>query len=118
MHEFVVSASQLKKKTGASAGDVAKAILDSGMHSPTTYFPLIVPEALMVEPTETESVENLEAYASTLNKISKLASDNPSAVKDSPKNTSVGRLDEYKASHPSSMILNWNEILKENMKAD
>ncbi|MGI0091949.1 MAG: aminomethyl-transferring glycine dehydrogenase subunit GcvPB, partial [Nitrososphaerales archaeon] len=72
-HEFVVSASPLKKKTGVSAGDVAKAILDFGMHSPTTYFPLIVNEALMVEPTETEPLENLEAYAKALNKISELS---------------------------------------------
>jgi len=118
MHEFVVSASPLKKKTGVGAGDVAKAILDSGMHSPTTYFPLIVPEALMVEPTETETLENLEAYASTLNKISKLASENHAAVTDSPKNTSIGRLDEYKASHPGSMILNWNEFDTKDTKAD
>ena len=118
MHEFVVSASPLKKKTGVSAGDVAKAILDSGMHSPTTYFPLIVPEALMVEPTETETLENLEAYASTLNRIAKRSSENPSDVTNSPKNTSIGRLDEYSASHPGSMILNWNEIGREKAKAD
>ncbi len=118
MHEFVVSASPLKKKTGINAGDVAKAILDYGMHSPTTYFPLIVPEALMAEPTETETMESLEAYASNVNRISKLASENPKDITDSPKNTSVGRLDEYRASYPSTMILNWNEIGKEMAEAD
>lgn len=118
MHEFVVSATPLKRKTGVSAGDVAKAILDSGAHSPTTYFPLIIPEALMIEPTETESLQNLEAYAATLNEIAKLASENQSAVKDSPKNASIGRLDEYRASHPGSMILNWNEIPEENSRTD
>jgi len=112
MHEFVVSALPLKKKTGVSAGDVAKAILDSGMHSPTTYFPLIVPEALMVEPTETETVENLEAYARVLNEIASTASSNTKSVIDSPKNTSIGRLDEYQASHPASMILSWKKIPK------
>jgi glycine dehydrogenase subunit 2 len=111
-HEFVVSASPLKKRTGVSAGDVAKAILDQGMHSPTTYFPLIVAEALMVEPTETEAVENLEAYARALNEIASSASSNRESVIDSPKNTSIGRLDEYKASHPASMVLNWKKIPK------
>ena len=111
-HEFVVSASQLKKRTGINAGEVAKAILDFGMHSPTTYFPLIVDEALMVEPTETEPVENLDAYSAALNKI---ASDSVSqngklAVMDSPKNTSIGKLDEYRASHPGTMVLNWKSI--------
>ncbi len=110
-HEFVVSASPLKKKTGVSAGDVAKAILDGGVHSPTTYFPLIVPEALMVEPTETEPVENLEAYAAILNDIAARAGTDKESVLDSPKNTSIGRLDEYRASHPATMVLNWNKLL-------
>lgn len=111
-HEFVISASPLKKKTGVSAGDVAKSILDSGMHSPTTYFPLIVPEALMVEPTETEPVENLERYARTLNDIAKRSKENKEEVLDSPRSTAIGRLDEYKASHPSSMILRWKKEAK------
>jgi glycine dehydrogenase subunit 2 len=102
----------LKKKTGVSAGDVAKAILDGGMHSPTTYFPLIVPEALMVEPTETESLENLEAYAKILNDIATRSYSNKDSVLDSPKNTSIGRLDEYRASHPATMVLNWNKLPK------
>lgn len=114
-HEFVVSASPLKKKTGVSAGDVAKAILDSGMHSPTTYFPLIVEEALMIEPTETETVENLEMYAKALNQISSMSSDNKERVLEAPKNTTVGRLDEYRASHPSTMILNWNSLGKKKV---
>jgi glycine dehydrogenase subunit 2 len=113
-HEFVVSASPLKKKTGVSAGDVAKAILDSGMHSPTTYFPLIVPEALMVEPTETEPLENLEAYARVLNEIASQSESAKTSVVSSPKNTSIGRLDEYRASHPATMILNWTKLVKES----
>ncbi len=111
-HEFVVSASPLKKKTGISAGDVAKAILDFGMHSPTTYFPLIVPEALMVEPTETEPLENLEAYAKILNDIASLSVTEKESILDSPVNTSIGRLDEYRASHPATMMLNWNKLPK------
>jgi glycine dehydrogenase subunit 2 len=117
MHEFVVSSLSLKRTTGVSAGDIAKKILDSGMHSPTTYFPLIVPEALMIEPTETESVENVEKFGSTLNNIAKLSTQDSDAVKGSPKNTSVGRLDEYHASYPGTMILNWNSIGKEAPKA-
>ena len=111
-HEFVVSASPLRKKTGVSAGDVAKAILDSGMHSPTTYFPLIVDESLMIEPTETEPLENLEEYARTLNQISAISSTDKERVLKAPENTTVGRLDEYRASHPATMILNWNSLEK------
>lgn len=109
-HEFVVSSSPLKRKTGVTAGDVAKAILDHGMHAPTTYFPLIVNEGLMVEPTETETLENLEAYAETLNLIARDAVKEKEEVTNSPRNTSIRRLDEVKASHPNSMILNWKQI--------
>ena len=109
-HEFVVSSSPLKRKTGVTAGDVAKAILDHGMHAPTTYFPLIVSEALMVEPTETETLENLEAYAEALNSIARDAIKEKEGVTNSPRNTSIRRLDEVKASHPNSMILNWKQI--------
>jgi glycine dehydrogenase subunit 2 len=112
MHEFVVSALPLKKKTGVSAGDVAKKILDYGVHSPTTYFPLIVPEALMIEPTETESLESIEMYGSMMNNISKLSSENAAEVHSAPQNTAIGRLDEYKASYPGSMVLNWNGLTR------
>ncbi|MHB8568066.1 MAG: aminomethyl-transferring glycine dehydrogenase subunit GcvPB [Nitrososphaerales archaeon] len=111
-HEFVVSSAPLKKATGVAAGDVAKAILDSGQHAPTTYFPLIVPEALMIEPTETEPLENLIAYADTLNKIAKDSARNKDEVLACPKNTSIGRLDEFKASHPNTMRLNWNKVVQ------
>ncbi|MDG6994804.1 MAG: aminomethyl-transferring glycine dehydrogenase subunit GcvPB [Nitrososphaerota archaeon] len=113
-HEFVVSSSPLKKKSGVSAGDVAKAILDSGKHSPTTYFPLIVNEALMIEPTETETLENLQEYAETMNSIAKEALRNKEQLLMSPKNTAIGRLDELKASHPMTMVLNWNENVSNN----
>jgi glycine dehydrogenase subunit 2 len=109
-HEFVVSTSPLKKRTGVTAGDVAKAILDTGNHSPTTYFPLIVDEALMVEPTETEPSENLESYAEILNSIAKLAQEPKNEILSAPQHTSVGRLDEYRGSHPRTMKLNWKEL--------
>ena len=69
MHECVLSASTLKKKSGVKALDVAKRLLEEGFHSPTVYFPLIVDEALMLEPTETESLQTLEALAAALEKI-------------------------------------------------
>lgn len=116
-HEFVVSATPLKRKTGIGAGDVAKAILDSGAHSPTTYFPLIVDEALMIEPTETETLENLESYARTLHSIAKRSMEEREIVTSSPHNTAIGKLDEYRASHPTSMILNWNEMKPSPAKA-
>lgn len=110
MHEFVVSASPLKTKTGITAGDIAKRILDSGTHSPTTYFPLIVPEALMIEPTETETLESLEEFGSTLNRIAGEANANAESVRNSPQSTAIRRLDEYRASYPKTTILTWNDI--------
>lgn len=113
-HEFVVSASNIKKQKGLGAGDIAKSILDFGMHSPTTYFPLITPEALMIEPTETEPLENLNAYASVLNGIARSVNGEPAS--NAPRNTSVGRLDEHRASYPNTMVLNWNQL--ERLKAE
>ncbi len=110
-HEFVVSASPLKRKTGVSAGDISKAILDSGNHSPTVYFPLIVDEALMIEPTETEPVEFLDQYATILNELAETANQSPESILKAPERTSISRLDEYRASHPGSLVLNWRYLL-------
>ncbi len=96
MHEFVLSCSR-QKKQGARALDLAKRILDFGFHSPTVYFPLIVSEAFMIEPTETESRETLEEFAKVLINISKEAGENPEHLKDAPHNTPVRRLDEVSA---------------------
>ncbi len=96
MHEFVLSGMRQKKK-GASTLDVAKRLLDYGMHAPTIYFPLIVPEALMIEPTETESIEMLDAFARSLLQIDKEIDENPDLVKNAPHSTPVSRLDEVKA---------------------
>ena len=73
MHEFVMSLVDLKKKTGISAMDIAKGLLDNGIHPPTMYFPLIVEEALMVEPTETESKETLDEAVEVLRKLYEIA---------------------------------------------
>lgn len=94
MHEFVMSAYKIKEDTGIRAMDIAKMLLDYGIHPPTMYFPLIVPEALMVEPTETESRETLDQACDILIEIAKKAYDNPEEVLASPKTTPVGRLDE------------------------
>jgi len=95
-HEFVMSCSRQKKK-GAKALDLAKRLLDYGFHAPTVYFPLIVPEAFMIEPTETESRETLEAFADTLIAISKEAEADPEKLQHAPYTTPVRRLNEVKA---------------------
>ena len=93
MHEFVASTASLKKSSGLRAVDVAKRLLEEGFHAPTTYFPLIVEEALMIEPTETESLQTLEALASALERIAAAPEDAAAA----PRTTPVGRVDEAKA---------------------
>jgi glycine dehydrogenase subunit 2 len=95
-HEFVLSARKQKKK-GVSASDIAKALLDYGFHPPTVYFPLIVEEALMVEPTETESKETLDHFAEAMEEIARLAEEDPDRVTSAPHTTPVGRLDEVRA---------------------
>jgi glycine dehydrogenase subunit 2 len=98
MHEFVLSARELGEDTNVCATDVSKYLLDKGVHPPTIYFPLIVPEALMVEPTETEPINVLDEYIATLKGISEEAyKGNRKEILLSPKNTSVGRIDDVKA---------------------
>jgi glycine dehydrogenase subunit 2 len=101
-HEAIVS---VRSKMPGGAMKVAKALLDHGVHSPTVYFPLIVDEALMIEPTESETVESVDEYASLMNQIySSVESD---TLGDVPRNTSVGRIDEVKASHPTTLKVKW-----------
>jgi glycine dehydrogenase subunit 2 len=97
MHEFVVSARRLKREHGVTALDVAKRLMDYGFHPPTIYFPLVVPEALMIEPTETEAKETLDAFADGMLAIAREAADEPETVKRAPYGRGVGRLDEVKA---------------------
>jgi glycine dehydrogenase subunit 2 len=96
-HEFVASAQTLKRETGVRALDLAKALLDRGYHAPTIYFPLLVPECLMIEPTETESKETLDEFISALKEIVATAQGNPAAILAAPELTPVGRLDEARA---------------------
>jgi glycine dehydrogenase subunit 2 len=97
MHEFVLSARGLKREHGITALDVAKRLQDYGFHPPTIYFPLVVSEALMVEPTETETKETLDAFAAAMRAIALEAAESPEVIKEAPHNRSVRRLDEVKA---------------------
>jgi glycine dehydrogenase subunit 2 len=97
MHEFVLSARTLKREHGVSALDVAKRLMDYGFHPPTIYFPLVVPEALMVEPTETEAKETLDAFAEAMLEIVREAREDPEVIRSAPHGRPVGRLDEVRA---------------------
>ncbi len=97
MHEFVMCLQDLKDTTGCSAMDIAKGLLDHGIHPPTMYFPLIVHEALMVEPTETESQETMDEVCGVFLHLWDVAHDNPQALHDAPTRTPVRRLDEVGA---------------------
>jgi glycine dehydrogenase subunit 2 len=105
MHEFVASAAVLKRETGLRAVDVAKALLDLGFHAPTMYFPLIVEEALMVEPTETESPETVEALGAALLAIAHQARSDPAGIHAHPTTTPVRRPDEATAARRP--VLTW-----------
>jgi glycine dehydrogenase subunit 2 len=115
-HECVLSAKLLKNETGVSALNIAKRLLDYGLHAPTIYFPLIVDEALMIEPTETFEKEELDRFIEIMRKISEEAYANPETVLKAPHNTAVSRLDEVKASHPRTMALSWRMYQKKNMQ--
>jgi len=93
-HEFVCSAETLKKETGVRALDLAKGLLDAGVHAPTMYWPHVVPECLMIEPTETETKETLDAFAETLRALVKQSHDDPASMAELPLHTPVRRVDE------------------------
>ena len=107
MHEFVLDLSQFKKETGVTALDVAKTLIDYGMHPPTMYFPLIVHEALMLEPTETESRETLEWAAEVFRQLYALAHKDPEYMHKAPHNAQIGRPDEVLAAR--TPILRYTE---------
>jgi glycine dehydrogenase subunit 2 len=97
MHEFVLSGRKLKREYGVTTLDVAKRLMDYGFHPPTIYFPLIVPEALMIEPTETEAKETLDAFAEAMLAIAREAAGQPELLKEAPHVRPVKRLDEVRA---------------------
>ena len=97
MHEFVMSLEQMKKENGVTAMDIAKALLDGGIHPPTMYFPLIVHEALMVEPTETETKETLDEAVALFRQIHEEALRHPEIMAEKPEKTPIRRPDEVLA---------------------
>ncbi|HYT25399.1 MAG TPA: hypothetical protein VEP73_02795, partial [Actinomycetota bacterium] len=105
MHEFVLSA-RAQKAHGARALDLAKALIDRGVHPPTVYFPLIVDEALMVEPTETESMETLDAFAGALLGLAAQAEADAAPLREAPVTAPVARLDEARAAR--HLVARWH----------
>jgi len=104
-HEFVLSSKKIKEEKGVSTLDIAKRLLDYGIHPPTIYFPLIVPEALMIEPTETESKETLDNFIDVMKKIKEEIEKDPEILKNAPTKTPVRRVDEVKAA--KDLNLRW-----------
>jgi len=102
-HEFVATAERQKEEYGVTALDIAKRILDFGMYAPTIYFPLIVHEALMIEPTETETCETLDYFVSVMRQIAEEARTNPAIVQTAPHTTPVGRLDQALAARKPNL---------------
>ena len=96
MHEFVASAVR-QAKAGVTANDIAKALIDRGFHAPTVYFPLTVKEAMMIEPTETESKQSIDEFVDAMIALAELAETDPEAFTDMPATTPVTRLDEVRA---------------------
>ncbi len=110
-HEFTISSKPLKDETGISALDIAKGLIHFGIHAPTIYFPPIVPEALMFEPTETESKQTLDLIVETMEKIVAIAKERPKDFKSMPQNTAARRIDEVTAARRP--ILSWKMKSKE-----
>jgi len=109
MHEFVLSARRFKREHGVSALDVAKRLMDYGFHPPTIYFPLVVPQALMIEPTETEAKETLDAFCDAMIAIAREAEAAPSLLHDAPHSRPVRRLDEVKAAKQAILRYRFEE---------
>lgn len=103
-HEFIVSLKRLKDATGVSAMDFAKRLLDYGFHAPTTYFPQLVPECLLIEPTETESKATLDAFVAAMVKVKEEAETDPALVKTAPHSMPVRRLDDVRAARELDLI--------------
>jgi glycine dehydrogenase subunit 2 len=104
-HEFIISLKGITRETGITAMDFAKALLDRGFHAPTTYFPMLVAECLLIEPTETETKQDLDAFAEALIEIREQARTSPEVVKDAPISLPVRRLDDVRAAR--QLDLSW-----------
>jgi glycine dehydrogenase subunit 2 len=104
-HEFIITLKREARELGVNAMDFAKRLLDHGFHAPTTYFPLIVPECLLIEPTETESREVLDAFADAMIRIEREAREEPEYLKGAPHSLPVRRLDDVRAA--KQLDLTW-----------
>ncbi len=102
-HEFIATAERQKEESDVTATDIAKRLLDFGMYAPTIYFPLIVHEAMMIEPTETEARETLDTFISVMRQIAEEARTNPEVVKTAPHTTPIGRLDQALAARKPNL---------------
>ncbi len=102
-HEFIATAERQKEESGVTATDIAKRLLDFGMYAPTIYFPLIVHEAMMIEPTETETRETLDSFVTVMRQIAEEARTNPELVKTAPHTTPIGRLDQVLAARKPNL---------------
>ena len=107
-HEFIISARRQRRANGVRALDIAKRLIDYGFHPPTIYFPIVVEEAMMIEPTETESLETLDRFVDAMLAIAREADENPQLVKDAPHSTEIGRLDEVAAVRKPN--LRWKSV--------
>ncbi|MBC7315739.1 MAG: aminomethyl-transferring glycine dehydrogenase subunit GcvPB, partial [Chloroflexi bacterium] len=110
MHEFVLEG-RIADAPGVRALDISKRLIDYGVHPPTNYFPLIVPEALMIEPTETESKQSLDHFAEAMLRIAQEAREDPQRLHDAPTTSPVGRLDEVRAAR--NLVLRWKRESQE-----
>ena len=115
MHEFVLSARALKREHGIAAVDVAKRLMDYGFHPPTVYFPLVVPEALMIEPTETEAKETLDAFADAMLAIVREAAERPELLREAPHDRPVRRLDEVRAAKQPVLRYAFGDVTNEGL---
>ncbi len=106
-HEFVITFAEVARKEGVTAMDIAKRLLDYGVHAPTTYFPLLVPECFLIEPTETETKSELDSFVSALGSILKEAAEEPELIKTSPHTLPVKRLDDVRAAR--ELDLTWKK---------
>ena len=103
-HEFIVTLKRQQKEQGVTAMDFAKRLLDFNIHAPTTYFPLLVPECLLIEPTETESKEELDAFVEAMIAIGQEAESAPERLKEAPLTQPVRRLDEVRAARELDLV--------------
>jgi glycine dehydrogenase subunit 2 len=103
-HEFILTLKRLAAERGVTAMDVAKRLLDYGFHAPTTYFPLLVPECLLIEPTETESKETLDAFVTAMGEILREAAEKPEQLKGAPFTMPVRRLDDVRAARELDLV--------------